>query len=72
MSESIIVDARGLSCPQPVLETRKALKDLSGGQVEILVDTVTSRENVARFARSQKWDVAIEQYKGGYKVVLTK
>ena len=47
-------------------------KDLSGGQVEILVDTVTSRENVARFARSQKWDVAIEQYEGGYKVVLTK
>ncbi|HCA41306.1 MAG TPA: SirA family protein [Aminobacterium sp.] len=72
MSESRIVDARGLSCPQPVLETRKVLKDLTGGRVEILVDTVTSRENVARFGRSQKWNVAIDEFEGGYKVILTK
>ena len=66
MSESIIVDARGLFLSQTCAGTRKALKDLSGGQVEILLIS-TSRENVARFARSQKWDVAIEQI-GGYKL----
>ena len=44
------VDARGLSCPQPVIETKRALDRMSSGTVEILVDTVTSRENVIRFA----------------------
>ncbi|MDD2207245.1 MAG: sulfurtransferase TusA family protein [Aminobacterium sp.] len=72
MSESVCVDARGLSCPQPVLETRKAIKDHPSGKIEILVDTVTSRENVSRFARSQKWNVTAEEFEGGYKVILTK
>ena len=44
-----IVDARGLSCPQPVVETKRVLDKTSSGTVEILVDTVTSRENVLRF-----------------------
>jgi len=26
MAESITVDARGLSCPQPVVETKKAIE----------------------------------------------
>ena len=43
------VDARGLSCPEPVILTRKAL--LGGAkEYEVLVDNVTSRENVTRFA----------------------
>ena len=38
------VDARGLSCPEPVILTRKAL--LGGAkEYEVLVDNVTSREN---------------------------
>ncbi|MDD4750946.1 MAG: sulfurtransferase TusA family protein, partial [Synergistaceae bacterium] len=47
--ETKTVDARGLSCPQPIVETKKVLDKLSGGRVEVLVDTVTSRENVLRF-----------------------
>lgn len=43
------VDARGLSCPQPVILARLAF---AKGQfpVEILVDSVASRENVCRAA----------------------
>lgn len=69
----IVVDASGLSCPQPVMETRKALAGLSSGHVEILVDTATSRNNVTRFAENQGWKaVSEEREDGGFKVVLNK
>ena len=72
MSEAFVVDARGLSCPQPVMETRKALEKHSGGPVEVLVDTVTSRENVARFGESHGWKVAKEETDDGFKVTFTR
>ena len=53
--DKITVDARGLSCPQPVIETKRVLDKHSSGVVEILVDTVTSRENVMRFAQNAGW-----------------
>ena len=72
MSEAFVVDARGLSCPQPVIETRKALEKHTGGPVEVLVDTVTSRENVARYGESHGWKVAKEETDDGFKVTLTR
>ncbi|MEA4873437.1 MAG: sulfurtransferase TusA family protein [Synergistaceae bacterium] len=66
------VDARGLSCPQPIVETKKVLDKLSGGRVEILVDTVTSRENVLRFGRNAGWQGSFEESEESYKVILEK
>ncbi len=51
------IDARGLSCPQPVLMTLEAIKTRDKGDVVILIDTDTSRENVIRAAASQGWQV---------------
>ncbi|MBW2544942.1 MAG: sulfurtransferase TusA family protein [Deltaproteobacteria bacterium] len=51
------VDARGLSCPQPVLMTLNEIKTGKTSEVEILVDTETSKENVSRAATSQGWKV---------------
>ena len=45
-----ILDARGLACPQPVILTRKALEEGGFDLLEVLVDSPSSRENVARFA----------------------
>lgn len=70
--DKITVDARGLSCPQPVLETKKVLDKLGGGAVEILVDTVTSRENVMRFAQNAGWKTGWKEQDGGYAVAVTK
>ena len=72
MSECITVNASGLSCPQPVMETKKALAGLTSGRVEILVDTATSRDNVARFGENKGWKATKEEREGGYKVVLEK
>ena len=73
MSDIITVNASGLSCPQPVMLTRKALAGLSSGRVEVLVDTATSRNNVSRFGENKGWRVNVEERDGGgYKVILEK
>ncbi len=73
MAETITVDASGLSCPQPVLLTRRALAQAAGGTVEVLVDTATSRDNCARVAEKAGWSVAVEERPAGtFKLVLSK
>lgn len=70
---SRLVDARGLSCPQPVMLTLKEIKNLSGGEVIVLVDTDTSKENVCRAAQSQGWQVkAVDPEGKGYRITLNK
>ncbi len=61
MSEMITIDARGLTCPQPVLETKKALERQLSKHFKVLVDNDAARENVSRFARNQGCDVEIEE-----------
>ena len=68
-----IVDASGLSCPQPVLMTIGKIKAMGKGEIEILVDTDTSKENVSRAARNQGWSVAeVDESEGGYRVLIRK
>ncbi len=61
---SDIVDARGLSCPQPVLLAMSRMKEKVKGEIEVIVDNEVSRENVSRAARSQGWEIRDEQRKG--------
>ena len=68
-----IVDARGLSCPQPVLMTMQEIKKTGKGQIEVLVDTDTSKENVSRAATRQGWQVQnVAEEGGGYRIVIKK
>ena len=55
--EKETVDARGLSCPQPVLMVMDKMKSLSKGRIEVMVDTDTAKENIVRAAESQGWQV---------------
>jgi TusA-related sulfurtransferase len=66
-----VVDARGLSCPQPVIRTRKAIE---AGQfpIEVLVDTVTAQENVRRMSEKAGLRVRIEQMGEELRLVLEK
>ena len=67
------VDARGLSCPQPVIMTLDEIKKGSEKEVIVLVDTDTSRENVTRAAESQGCKVNEISSEGeGYRITLTK
>jgi len=67
------VDARGFSCPQPVLMTMDEIKKVGQGEIVILVDTDTSRENVSRTATSQGWNVKAADPEGtGYRITIMK
>jgi len=72
MASDTTVDARGLSCPQPVLETKKALDKASSDVVSILVDTETARNNVERFGKSKGWSASWEEQNGEYKVTFSR
>ena len=52
------VDARGMSCPQPILMTKKALEN-SPKELEVLVDNTTASRNVERFFKSQGYKVQV-------------
>ena len=43
------IDARGLSCPQPVVLVNRAIAE-GNTDLEIIVDNEVSRENVTRLA----------------------
>jgi len=70
MSEQ--VDARGLSCPQPVVITRKMMDQISEGTIEVLVDTATSRDNIERMATNQGWQVEVKKKEDEFLLILTK
>ena len=68
-----IVDARGLSCPQPVMLVLQKIKQTTGDELTVLVDTDTSKENVTRAADGQGWGLASEEAEGeGYRLTLKK
>jgi len=53
--------------------TMNAIKKLGTGEIEVLVDTDTSKENVSRAATSQGWEVKEIQPDGeGYRIAIVK
>lgn len=67
------IDARGYSCPQPVMMTLNAINRVKKGALVIMVDTDTAKENVSRAAKARGWEVAGIQAEGnGYKIIIRK
>ncbi|HHX69049.1 MAG: sulfurtransferase TusA family protein [Miniphocaeibacter sp.] len=63
----IEVDARGLSCPEPVILTMNAVKG-NTDEIEVKVDTNIAKENVTRFLKGKKFKVEIEENKGEFSI----
>ena len=66
-----IIDARGLSCPEPVILTRQALAS-GESSYQVIVDNNTSKENVTRYALHQGYQVSISEQDGEYTLSLSK
>lgn len=64
-------DARGLSCPQPVLVSKKAMESNIRG-FSIVVDNDTAKENVKRFMENNGYRVEIKNFGGDYELVANK
>jgi len=65
------VDARGLSCPQPVVLTQKAIKD-GKSSFEVLVSNVVSKENVIRCVQNNKMKAKVVENGDEFKIVVSK
>ena len=66
-----IIDERGLSCPQPVLDTLAKIQSMGSGTLEVHVDTEAAKENISRAVQSKGWKVeSIVEEGDEYRLVL--
>ena len=65
------VDAKGYSCPEPVIMLRKAMMAKDNEYTE-LVDNTASRENVTRYAEHQGYTVSVSEADGVYTLICRK
>jgi tRNA 2-thiouridine synthesizing protein A len=64
MSE-VIVDARGLNCPLPILRAKKALREVALGEtIEVLVTDPGSMADFEAFARQTGDELVIAEQPG--------
>jgi len=54
------VDARGLSCPIPVVKTKQAIENNPSDEITVLVDSNVAKENVTRLAEAKKYSVNVQ------------
>lgn len=66
------VDARGLSCPMPVIKTKKAIESSESGPIVVIVNDGTARNNVTRLAKSKGFNVTVEEKGEDSYLTLTK
>lgn len=68
------LDCRGLSCPLPVVHTKKTLEKLAPGEsLEVLVDTGTSRDNISRLAKKEGCEVTVKETgEGAFILTITR
>ena len=66
-----MIDARGLSCPQPVLLLKKAMKS-NASTYEIVVENTTAKENITRFAGNLGYNVNVSEQDGEYTLEIKK
>lgn len=63
------LDARGYSCPEPVLMTKNALKQ--GLPLKVLVDNATPLQNVTRFAVNAGHKVESRQVGDDFEIIIS-
>lgn len=66
------VNAVGEVCPKPVIMTKKALKEIESGVVEVSVDNVTSKENVEKMAKEMGHIFETKQEGDVFVITITK
>lgn len=63
------VDARGLSCPEPIMLTADALKNASG-PVKVLVSEPHQRTNVEKLAKDRGKKTTTKEIDTGFEIVI--
>ena len=68
----IKVNAVGEVCPKPVIMTKKALKEIESGVVEVSVDNQTSKENVEKMAKEMGYTSQTAENNGVFVITINK
>ncbi len=68
----LLVDARGLGCPKPVLLAEDALSGLDEGSIDVLVDNEASLKNLTRFASKNGFYSEGSKENGYWKIRIVK
>jgi selenium metabolism protein YedF len=63
------LDVRGMACPLPVVQVKRALESAQG-ELRVLLDDGAPRENVKRFAEGRGYTVQEEVVEGGYAFTI--
>lgn len=63
------IDATGLACPLPVIETKKALKDMSQGQLDVVVDNLIALQNLEKMATKMGLTYNLETIREGKHII---
>jgi TusA-related sulfurtransferase len=68
------IDTKGLTCPRPLVETKKALKKMEVGQtLEVVGDHAPSKKEVPEMMEEQGHEIVSVKDEGGtWKVVIKK
>jgi len=66
------IDARGLVCPKPVIETKKALEGIKEGNIITVVDNYVAKDNVSKLAKSLKLHFSVSEVEGGFEISIFK
>lgn len=67
-----VVDARGLTCPQPVIMTKKAMEEPGGEELTTIVNQTVALENVSKLAQSQGYEFEVKQDDDDYYIHMTR
>lgn len=67
-----IVDCRGLACPGPVINTKKAIEETETGKITIIVDNEAAKINVVKFAAANQLGAAVETQEGHFYITIIK
>ncbi|WP_031513777.1 sulfurtransferase-like selenium metabolism protein YedF [Desulfofalx alkaliphila] len=67
------IDNCKLACPQPVINTKKALEEIEqNGTVVSVVDNRVAKENVTRFAQNAGYEVSSVEKEGKFFITIKK
>ena len=65
------IDCRGLGCPEPVIRTKKGLKENPEG-LDVIVDDRAARENVPRYAEAAGYKADVRQEGEAWRIVIRR
>lgn len=67
-----IIDARGRSCPEPVIMTKDEIGKNGSKSFKIIVDTQVAVENITRFVEGKGYNISIDEVNGEFHLNIQR